>query len=204
MRPVPWNEVILFFLNRKATPLVVASTTSPLRFISWAKSSVGGAEHDAVHGEIVARLLEQVRGLQQRLGRDAADIEAGAAEGRALLDHRHLHAELGGADRRHIAARSGADHDEIEGFVCHDANRPSAHAVIPSAARDLSLVRHRRSLAALGMTRVVATWCVLHAEQQPLGILDAFLDPHQEQHGLAAVDDAVVVVTGRGTSSAAP
>ena len=94
MRPVPWNEAILFLRNRKATPLVVASTTSPLRFMNWAKSSVGGADLDAVHGEIVRRLLEQVRGLQQRLGRDAADIEAGAAEGRALLDHRHLHAEL--------------------------------------------------------------------------------------------------------------
>ena len=80
MRPVPWNEAILFFLNRKATPLVVASTTSPLRFISWAKSSVGGCHHDAVRGEVVARFLEQVRGLQQRLGRDAADVEAGAAE----------------------------------------------------------------------------------------------------------------------------
>ena len=34
MRPVPWNEVILFLRNRKATPLVVASTTSPLRFMS--------------------------------------------------------------------------------------------------------------------------------------------------------------------------
>ena len=43
MRPVPWNEVILFLRNRKATPLVVASTTSPLRFMSWAKSSLGGA-----------------------------------------------------------------------------------------------------------------------------------------------------------------
>ena len=96
------------------------------------------ADLDAVHGEIVARLLEQVRGLQQRLGRDAADIEAGAAEGRALLDHRHLHAELGGADRRHIAAGTGADHDEVEGFVAMCSSRPSEAGVIPSAARDLS------------------------------------------------------------------
>jgi len=51
----------LFFLNRKATPLVVASTTSPLRFISWAKSSLGGPEHDAVDTEVVARLFEQMR-----------------------------------------------------------------------------------------------------------------------------------------------
>ncbi len=124
MRPVPWNEAILFFLNRKATPLVVASTTSPLRFMQLAEVELGRAEHDAVDAKTVACLLEEMRGLQQRLGRDAADIEAGAAQGGALLDHRHLHAELGGADRRHVAAGPGADDDEIEGFVCHDATPP--------------------------------------------------------------------------------
>ena len=41
IRPVPWSQVILFFLNRNSMPLVVAPTTSPLRFINWAKSSVG-------------------------------------------------------------------------------------------------------------------------------------------------------------------
>ena len=108
-------------------PLVVASTTSPLRFISWAKSSVGARDHDAVHGEVVAGLLEQVRGLQQRLGRDAADVEAGAAQRRVLLDDRHLQAELGGADRRHIAAGAGADHDEVEDSFAMSSPHATGH-----------------------------------------------------------------------------
>ena len=146
MRPVPWKAVILFFLNRKATPLVVASTTSPLRFISWAKSSLGGPSTMPWTAEVVARLLEQMRGLQQRLGRDAADIEAGAAEGGALLDHRHLHAELGGADRRHIAARTGADHDKVEACVGHDA-APHTPSSSRSGSSMHSLTRTRNSTA---------------------------------------------------------
>ena len=61
-------------------------------------------DRDAVVGELVARLLVVVRGLQQRLRRDAADVEAGAAEGRPLLDAGGLQAELGGTDRRDVAA----------------------------------------------------------------------------------------------------
>src|SRR5205807_4779655 len=47
------------------------------------------------------------------LGRDAADVEAGAAERLVLLDHHHLHAELRRADRAEIAARAGTDDDEV-------------------------------------------------------------------------------------------
>ena len=43
MRPAPRNDATLFFLNRNSMPLVVAPTTSPLRFIICAKSSLGAA-----------------------------------------------------------------------------------------------------------------------------------------------------------------
>src|SRR5205823_13895331 len=66
---------------------------------------------DAHLAERVARLLEALRRMQQRLRGDAADIEAGAAEGLLLLDHRHLHAELRRADRADIAAGAGTDDD---------------------------------------------------------------------------------------------
>src|SRR5882762_2102958 len=36
----------------------------------------------------------------------------------------------------------------------------------------------------------------LHVEENPLRILDAFLDAHEESHRLAAVDDTVVVAEG--------
>src|SRR6187549_1646373 len=61
----------------------------------------------------VPRLVEQLRGVEQRLGRDAPAMQTGAAELRVLLDHRHLHAELTGADARDVPARAAADDDEV-------------------------------------------------------------------------------------------
>src|SRR5258707_14241067 len=61
------------------------------------------------------RFLVFLRGLQQRLRGDAADIEAGAAEPVAALDAGGLQAELRCADRRDVAARAGADDDDVVG-----------------------------------------------------------------------------------------
>src|SRR5262245_23968600 len=61
---------------------------------------------------------------QQRLGRDAAPVETDAAE-IGTLDDRGSKAELRRADRGHIAARSGADNDDIEGGVSHARARIS-------------------------------------------------------------------------------
>jgi hypothetical protein len=55
-------------------------------------------------------------GVEEGLARDAADVEAGAAEGGAFLDERDLEAELGGAEGAHIAAGAGADDDEVKIF----------------------------------------------------------------------------------------
>ena len=60
--------------------------------------------------------LQRVRVLEQRLGRNAAPDQAGAAERLLLLDDGHLLAELRGADRGDVAARAGADHDDIVAF----------------------------------------------------------------------------------------
>ena len=113
MRPAPWKASILFFLNRKSTPLTLPSTPSSLNFIIAARSSFGAPTPMPILAERVTGLLEHLGGVQQRLRRDAADVEAGAAEGGALLDHRDLHAELRRADGADIAARAGADDDEI-------------------------------------------------------------------------------------------
>ena len=56
--------------------------------------------------------MEEVGGLEQRLGRDAAAVEAGPAQSVAL-DDRHLHPELGGADRAHVAHPTPQD-EQIE------------------------------------------------------------------------------------------
>ncbi len=49
---------------------------------------------------------------QQRLGRDAAPVEADAAQMLAL-DNRGLQAELRAADRRDIAAGAGTENDDV-------------------------------------------------------------------------------------------
>ena len=92
-----------------------------------------------VEGDIVRRqaeiagMLHQVidlRGAQQRLGRDAAPVEADAAEMLAL-DQCRVQAELRRADRRDIAARPAADDDEIEGSI-HHINLSLAYLLEPS------------------------------------------------------------------------
>ena len=67
----------------------------------------------------VRRFLEKLGGVEQGLGRDAADIEAGAAQSLAALDAGGLEAELGRTDRGHIAARAGTDHQNVEVVFSH-------------------------------------------------------------------------------------
>ena len=63
-------------------------------------------------------LGEDVGDAQHRLGRDAGVVEAAAAD-HVLLDHGGLHAELGRADRRHVAARPGSDDDAVVSALGH-------------------------------------------------------------------------------------
>jgi hypothetical protein len=72
-------------------------------------------ELEAVFGGVLLGEDDVLGGVEQGLARDAADVEAGAAEGGALLDERDLQAELGGAEGAHVAAGAGADDDEIVG-----------------------------------------------------------------------------------------
>ena len=75
---------------------------------------------DAVVAEVLRRFLVVLRGLQQRLGRDAAHVGAGAARGRParlvlpLVDARGVETELRRADGGDVAARAAADDDDVE------------------------------------------------------------------------------------------
>src|SRR5262249_43125774 len=66
------------------------------------------------HAELARamRVLEDLGALEQRLGRDAAPVEADPAELRAL-DARGLEAELRAADRGDVAAGPRTDHDDV-------------------------------------------------------------------------------------------
>ena len=68
----------------------------------------------------VSGFLEHLGSIEQRLRRDAADVEAGPAQRLALLDDGDLHAELRRADRADISAGAGADHDDI---ISHASTR---------------------------------------------------------------------------------
>ena len=81
-----------------------------------------GIEADVLGPEAVVlgvlHVMEDLGRTQQRLGRDAAPVEADAAQVVALDDGR-LEPELAGADRRDVAAGSGADDDDVEALVSH-------------------------------------------------------------------------------------
>ncbi|EGE56106.1 hypothetical protein RHECNPAF_750070 [Rhizobium etli CNPAF512] len=68
---------------------------------------------DAERAHAVTGLMEHFGGMQQRLRRNAADVQAGAAIGGALFDNGDLEAELGCLDGADIAARAGSDNDHI-------------------------------------------------------------------------------------------
>ena len=69
---------------------------------------------DAHLGEVVLRFVETLRRMQQGLGRDAADIEAGAAKDAALVYAGGGKAKLAQPDGGVIAARSAADHTRVK------------------------------------------------------------------------------------------
>ncbi len=59
------------------------------------------------------------------LGRNAADVEARAAQCAATLDTRDLQAELRRFDRRHVPARSAANHHHVVfAGACRERTRP--------------------------------------------------------------------------------
>ena len=75
---------------------------------------------DAVLGKVVPGVVVMLRGLQQGLGGNAADIGAGAAGRRSafvvlpLIDASGGKAQLGGADGGHVAAWPRTDDDDVE------------------------------------------------------------------------------------------
>ncbi len=75
------------------------------------------------------------RRVQQRLRRNAADVEAHAAERRVALDQHRLHAEVGAAERGGVAARARAEHQHLAFDVglAGDSCRRPVRARSPSA-----------------------------------------------------------------------
>jgi hypothetical protein len=62
----------------------------------------------------VARFVDQLGDVQQRLRRDAATVDADAARVRLRIDQRDAEAEIGGKKRGRVAPGPGADDDELD------------------------------------------------------------------------------------------
>ena len=100
-------------------PPVSPLTILSLRAWTWAMSMPMAASAERQPPLLpVLDDLQGVRVLEQRLGRDAAPVEAGAAEGRRALHDRDPEPELRGADRGDVAAGARADDDHVV-FVRH-------------------------------------------------------------------------------------
>ena len=95
-----------------ARPLVSWPTTLSLYLRNVSSVDLRRAEVDA---EVVrVRGFVDHRGrMQQRLRRNAADVEAHAAECGVALDQHRVQAEVGGAERGGVAAGTGAEHDDV-------------------------------------------------------------------------------------------
>jgi hypothetical protein len=82
--------------------------------------AVDAVHVDAGQGGLDAELLAvagqvgDLTGVQERLGRDAAAVEAGAAH-LVLLHQDHGHAQLGGTQRGGVTARAAAEDDQVGG-----------------------------------------------------------------------------------------
>ncbi len=64
----------------------------------------------------VQEVLPDVGRVQQRLGRNAADVQAGATQLGIFFDDGGLQAVLAGAHRRRVATGAAPDHNHV---VCH-------------------------------------------------------------------------------------
>jgi hypothetical protein len=114
---VEHGDLVLLQQMGDAARQLSGDVAAALHHLLQIEAHILGAEAVGVG---MAQQMADLGGAQQGLGRDAAPIEADAAEMLAL-HHGRLQAELGGADGRDIAAGAAADDDQIERSVCHDA-----------------------------------------------------------------------------------
>src|SRR5204863_993203 len=95
---------------------------------------------DAELGAPVAHPVQQPGRLQQRLGRDAAHVQAGPAQLRRL-DHGRALAELRGADGGGVAAHAAPENDDVERSFRHVSTLRPVSSCGPGRALRAGAVR---------------------------------------------------------------
>ena len=154
--PTPSKIVIFFDFMKPVRPLTRPSTTFCLRAWAEAKSTVGCAGLDAELGG-VGDVAVHRRRLEERLGRDAATVEAGAAH-LVLLDDGDVEAGGRGVERGAVSAGAAADHHEIEVGPVSWASDMSAPVV---EARSGPCVVHGSGRASRATECQVVVGCLL-------------------------------------------
>ena len=109
--PAPLIQSTLFFLNRNSTPLVSWRDRSRPSASSSPAGSASASTSMPKPAKSLPASLEEFGGVQQRLGGDAADVEAGAAQGRALSTQAAFRPSWPARMARVVAARPAADDD---------------------------------------------------------------------------------------------
>jgi hypothetical protein len=71
-----------------------------------------GSEADAAIAHVL-RFFHYAGDVQQRFRGDAADVQADATERRVTLDEHRLHPQVGTAESRRVAPRSGAENQHL-------------------------------------------------------------------------------------------
>jgi hypothetical protein len=107
------RDLVLSQQIRDAVRQLLSYRARPCHHFSGIEADVLGGESEIV--EPVQQMVN-FRAAQQRLGRNAAPVQADAAE-IGFFHDRGLEPELRRADRRDIAAGTGADDDEIVGHA---------------------------------------------------------------------------------------
>ena len=116
--PRPSTTVTLRALARPPRPPVSLFTTPSLN-LRRPSRSIFGLPNDSPRCAPSSASVITFAAWSKRLRRNAADVQADAADARVALDQDHLLAEVGGPKRRGVAAGPGAEHQHlgVEGRV---------------------------------------------------------------------------------------
>ena len=126
--PVPTTTVDLALLGQPARPPVSRLTTPSFQPRSSSRSIVRRGEGQAVLGHLLG-LGDHLRGVQQRLGRDAADVEAHPAERAPRSTRTTCLPRSAARNAARVAAGPGAQHQHLG----VDVTLARSPAVEPSA-----------------------------------------------------------------------
>src|SRR6185437_15273335 len=109
---LPGDDLDLALLGERGQPACQALDDRVLPAADGRKIEGGLAEADPVRAHR-SRVVNDLCDMQQRLGGDAADVEADAAEGRALVDENDVLPEIGGAEGGGVAAGASAQNQDV-------------------------------------------------------------------------------------------